>query len=141
MGTSAAVYRSMLMPPIARYMTSEVYVVSPRERLSPALHLMGTRNIHHLPVIERDELVGVVSDRDLHIGHGSHDLTVRDLMTDDVACVPPETPMNEVLDLMERRRCSSVVVMGKKGIAGIFTVNDALRALGDLLRRTVEGQP
>jgi acetoin utilization protein AcuB len=131
----------MLMPPITHYMTSEVYVVSPRERRSSALHLMGTRNIHHLPVIERDELVGIVSDRDLHIGHASHDRTVREFMTDDVTCVRPETPMNEVLDLMERRRCGSVLVMGPNGIAGIFTVNDALRALGDLLRRTVEGPP
>ena len=49
--------------------------------------------------------------------------------------------MDEVLDLMERRRCSSVVVMSPSGIAGIFTVNDALRALGDLLRRTVECEP
>jgi CBS domain-containing protein len=102
---------------------------------------MGTRAIHHLPVLERDELVGIVTDRDLHAVHGGHDLTVRDLMTDDVACVPPQTPMNEVLDLMERRRCSSVVVMGPHGVAGIFTVNDALRALGDLLRRGVECEP
>ncbi|HZO16305.1 MAG TPA: CBS domain-containing protein [Polyangiaceae bacterium] len=62
-------------------------------------------------------------------------------MTDDVACVQPGAPMDEVLDLMERRRCSSVVVMSPSGIAGIFTVNDALRALGDLLRRTVECEP
>jgi acetoin utilization protein AcuB len=129
------------MPTITRYMTSEVYAVSPRKRLSSALHLMGTRNIHHLPVIECDELVGIVSDRDLHIGHASHDRMVRDVMTDDVTCVRTETPINEVLDLMQRRRCGSVIVMGPNGIAGIFTVNDALRALGDLLRRTVEGQP
>jgi len=128
------------MPPISRYMTSQVFAVGPRDRRSSALHLMGTRNIHHLPVIERDELVGIVSDRDLRAVHRA-DLTVRDLMTDDVACVQPGAPMDEVLDLMERRRCSSVVVMSPSGIAGIFTVNDALRALGDLLRRTVECEP
>jgi acetoin utilization protein AcuB len=131
----------MLMPPISRYMSDHVYAVGPREPVSSARHLMSTRDIHHLPVIERDELLGVVSDRDLNTIQGWNDLTVRDLMTDDVARVGPETPLDEVVDLMERRRCSSVVVMSPTGVAGIFTVNDALRALGDLLRRAVECQP
>jgi len=122
-------------------MTSHPYAIEPREKLSSARYLMATRAIHHLPVVEHDELVGIISDRDLHPVHPLHDTTVRELMTEDVARVGPETPMDEVIDLMERRRCSSVVVMGAGGVEGIFTVNDALRALADVLRRTVEVQP
>ena len=128
----------MLMPPVSRYMTTHPYAIGPHEKLSSARHLMATRDIHHLPVMERDELVGIVSDRDLHPVHPLHDVTVGELMTEDVAHVAPDTPMDEVIDLMERRRCSSVVVTGAHGIEGIFTVSDALRALGDLLRRGVE---
>jgi len=131
----------MLMPPVSRYMTNHPYAISPHEKLSSARHLMASRDIHHLPVMERDELVGVVSDRDLHPVHPLHDMTVGELMTEDVARVSADTPMDEVIDLMERRRCSSVVVLGAKGVEGIFTVSDALRALGDLLRRAVEAQP
>jgi CBS domain-containing protein len=131
----------MLMPPISRYMTTHPYAVDPREKLSSARHLMATRDIHHLPVMERDQLVGIISDRDLHPVHPLHDITVGELMTEDVAHVSPDTPMDEVVDLMERRKCSSVVVLGANGVEGIFTVNDALRALGDLLRRNVEGMP
>lgn len=131
----------MLMPPISRYMTTHPYAVDPREKLSSARHLMATRDIHHLPVMERDQLVGIISDRDLHPVHPLHDITVGELMTEDVARVSPDTPMDEVVDLMERRKCSSVVVLGANGVEGIFTVNDALRALGDLLRRNVEGMP
>lgn len=131
----------MLMPPISRYMTTHPYAVDPREKLSSARHLMATRDIHHLPVMEREQLVGIISDRDLHPVHPLHDITVGELMTEDVAHVSPDTPMDEVVDLMERRKCSSVVVLGANGVEGIFTVNDALRALGDLLRRNVEGMP
>ncbi len=131
----------MLMPPISRYMTSHPYAIDPREKLSSARYLMATRDIHHLPVMERDQLVGIVSDRDLHPIHPLQDIPVRELMTEDVAHVGPNTPMDEVIDLMERRKCSSVVVIGPQGVEGIFTVSDALRALGDLLRRTVEDTP
>ncbi|HEX5061924.1 MAG TPA: CBS domain-containing protein [Kofleriaceae bacterium] len=129
------------MPPVSRYMTNHPYAISPHEKLSSARHLMATRDIHHLPVMEHDELVGIVSDRDLHPVHPLHDMTVGELMTEDVAHVSADTPMDEVIDLMERKHCSSVVVLGLKGVEGIFTVTDALRALGDLLRRTVEDRP
>jgi acetoin utilization protein AcuB len=131
----------MLMPPVCRYMTTHLYAIAPSEKLSSARHLMATRDIHHLPVLERDQLVGIISDRDLYSAHPLHDVSVRDLMTEDVAHVHRETPMDEVIDLMERRRCSSVVVLGAHGVEGIFTVSDALRALGDVLRRSVEELP
>lgn len=129
------------MPPVSRYMTRHPYATSPDEKLSSARHLMATRDIHHLPVMDRDELVGIISDRDVYPVHPLHDTKVADVMTDDVAHVGLETPMDQVIDLMERRRCSSVVVLGAQGVEGIFTVSDALRALGDVLRRTVEELP
>lgn len=129
------------MPPVSRYMTTHPCAVGPREKLSTARHLMATRDIHHLPVMEGDHLVGIISDRDIYPVHPLHDVTVGDLMSEDVALVPAETPMDQVVDLMERRRCSSVVIAGAAGVVGIFTVRDALRALGDLLRRAVEERP
>ena len=140
-GTRAAPLRCMLMPPVSRYMSLHPCAVAPREKVSSVRHLMATRDIHHLPVVDHDELVGIVSDRDLHPVHPLHDITVGELMTDDVACCTPQTPLDEVLDLMERRTCSSVVVVGASGVEGIFTVHDALRALADVLRRVVEDQP
>ena len=101
---------------------------------------MATRDIHHLPVMEGDQLVGIISDRDLHPVHPLHDVAVGEMMTEDVAHCGPETPLDQVLDMMARRSCSSVVVLGRTGVEGIFTVNDAMRALADVLRRTVEVQ-
>jgi CBS domain-containing protein len=63
---------------------------------------------------------------------------VGELMTDEVAHCKADTPLDEALDIMERRACSSVVVLGAAGVEGIFTVHDAMRALADILARTVE---
>lgn len=45
--------------------THDVVYVHPRTSLEEAARLMVTRGIRHLPVIEGDELVGIVSMRDL----------------------------------------------------------------------------
>lgn len=127
----------MLMPPVSRYMTIHPYAISPRDLISSARQLMATRNIHHLPVLEERQLVGILSDHDLW----RPDARVADTMTQDVLAVSPETPLDEVLGQMEAKSCGSAVVVSADGVEGIFTVHDALRALGDLLRRAVEEEP
>lgn len=57
-------------------------------------------------------------------------LTVRDVMVHRVHCVPPEAPLRTVLDLMLRRRLTSVPVVGEKGeVLGLVSESDIMRAL------------
>ncbi len=46
-------------------MTTGLITVSPEESLSRAALIMSERNIRHLPVVENDRLVGIVSARDI----------------------------------------------------------------------------
>jgi acetoin utilization protein AcuB len=131
----------MLMPPVSRYMTMHPYSIGPHEKLSSARRLMRSAGIHHLPVMHDEELVGVISDRDLYPLNSLRDVSVGDTMSEPVITVMSQTPLDEVLTLMENQKCGSVVVVGAAGIEGIFTVTDALRAFSDVLRRNVENQP
>jgi acetoin utilization protein AcuB len=138
---AAATLVTMLMPPVSRYMTVHPYAIGPRDKLSSARRLMATRKVHHLPVLEENRLIGIISDRDVHPVHPLHDVRVEETMTEDVLEVRPDTPLDEVLGQMEAKNCGSAVVVSDTGVEGIFTTHDALRALGDLLRRTVEEEP
>ena len=130
------------MPPVSRYMTMHPHAIGPHEKLSSARRLMRNTGIHHLPVMHDDELVGVISDRDLFRLNTLRDISVGDTMSEPVVTVCGETPLDEVIGLMERERCGSVVVVGASGgVEGIFTVTDALRAFRDVLRRNVENVP
>jgi len=131
----------MLMPPVSRYMTVHPYAIGPRDKLSSARRLMATRNVHHLPVLEDNHLIGILSDRDVYPVHPLHDVRVADTMSEEVLSVPPDAPLDEVLGQMEAKNCGSAVVVSDTGVEGIFTTHDALRALGDLLRRAVEEEP
>jgi acetoin utilization protein AcuB len=130
----------MLMPTVSRYMTMHPHTVSPGDSMAKAHALMRQHGFRHLPVVEDGRLLGILSDRDLrleHIQDGSNPDAVRaeDVMTKSVIAVTPETPLDEAIELMSASRCSSLVVTGKTGVAGILTASDALWALTDLLRR------
>jgi CBS domain-containing protein len=46
-------------------MTSDVITIGPQTRLKEAAALMATKWIRHLPVVEGDKVVGIISQRDL----------------------------------------------------------------------------
>jgi CBS domain-containing protein len=51
--------------PVAQWMTRNPVTVSPEVTAEQALEIMLTRHFRHLPVMEGESLVGVVSIRDL----------------------------------------------------------------------------
>ena len=127
------------MPNVKRYMTREPYRVCSKDSVRHARDLMLAHDIRHLPVLDGEQLVGVVSQHDLDIVAAVPDT---DLQGIEVARVmtPPiqvwgETPIDEVSALMKDNRRDCVVVKGGSGVEGIFTATDALEALADLVRR------
>jgi acetoin utilization protein AcuB len=139
------------VPVVGDYMTPEPYLVAPADSVPTAQALMRDHGIRHLCVVDRDQLVGVVSDRDLYLvqslAHGPPELlTVDDAMSVDVYVTPPDAPLNHVARVMARRKIGSAVVVDHGRVAGVFTVTDALQALvesleGTATRRGYEGVP
>jgi acetoin utilization protein AcuB len=130
----------MLMPTVSRYMTLAPVTIAPDQPMTSAHRLMRAGHLRHLPVIDGGRLVGIVSDRDLHLLETLKDVdpeevSVEEAMTRDVYVVPPATPLTEVIATMAERRLGSAVVMGSHGLEGLFTSTDALRALLDVLER------
>lgn len=141
-------------PSVTDYMSPTPIAVSPHDSLDTARKLMREYSVRHLPVVADDELVGVLSDRDLArpalvATPGWRQASVADAMSRSPYVVPEQAPLNKVARDMEQRRISSAVVMDGKKIAGIFTSADALRALADSLEgkhahqldQDIENQP
>ena len=125
----------MLVPPVSRYMSLRPQVVDVRTTLSAARLLMRSQGFHHLPVVDpAGNLVGVLSDRNMPF---VPDTLVGEVMTEDIITVAPEDDIDDVVERMTETACSSVVVVSKTGIEGIFTTHDGMRALLDVLRAAV----
>lgn len=133
----------MLMPPISRYMTRQPWTIERSATLTAAHQLMRRHAIRHLPVMDAGKLVGIVSERDLHLietlpDSDPDDVTVDDAMTETVYVVAPTDDVSEVVDRMAAGKFGSAVVMQDQSVEGIFTSIDALQVLSHVLHRTVD---
>lgn len=119
------------------YMVKSPYVVEPGSTVTEALEMMRELDIRHLPVVEDEELKGLVSDRDLREAAAlkvKAPLMVSDVMKTEVYVTEPETDIREVIRTMvEQKIGSTVIVNPNNEILGIFTTTDALEILLDLL--------
>lgn len=54
-----------LQTPITEFMTSPVYFVTPDQTLDDCMAVMTTKRLRHLPVLEGEELAGIISIGDV----------------------------------------------------------------------------
>lgn len=127
-------------PTVRDYMTPSPHTISVDRSLTDAHSLMRQFHIRHLPVVEGGRLVGIVSERDLHLVETFKDVTpadvqVEEAMTADPYVVSPETPLQEVAATMWKKKFGSAVVVDGREVVGVFTTIDALGALITALAR------
>ncbi|HEY3497394.1 MAG TPA: CBS domain-containing protein [Polyangiaceae bacterium] len=125
-------------PTIADRMTRTPHLVGMEQSMKVAHDLMREHHVRHLPVLHGGKLVGVVSQRDLHLVESLGDvdperIRVEEAMSQDVYAVPPKTPLKEVVTEMAARKLGSAVVVDGTQVVGIFTTIDALDALAEVL--------
>ncbi len=123
---------------VERFMTPHPHTIGMDQSLAKAHEMMRTHQIRHLPVLHGGKLVGLVSQRDLHLMEtfGAIDqekVTVEEAMTAEVYVVEPTTHLAEVARTMAEHRFGSCVVMIAGKVVGVFTMVDAARALSEVL--------
>ena len=126
---------------VGALMTPQPLTIGRKESLSTAHRLMRTHHIRHLPVLERGELIGVVSQRDLYFletirGVDIDEDLVEDAMSSETYAVTPDAPIATVARQMARHRYGCAVVIERRKVVGIFTVTDALRLVAGLAPQT-----
>jgi len=134
---------------VEEIMSRNPFAVQVTETLGKVMTMLREADIRHLPVLEGDILVGIVSDRDvrsyelpalLELDDPSRARTllktpIGDIMSSDVVSVNPETDVGELIDLMIEQKIGAVPVVDLESteLVGIVSYIDALRAARDSL--------
>ncbi len=126
------------IPQIQKHMTTSPHSIGVEQTLARAHHFMSEHGIRHLPVLNGGKLVGMLSDRDLHLveamaGVDPEKVLVSEAMSSTVYAVTPEQPLDEVVSTMAEHKYGSAVVMQNEKVVGIFTTVDVCRTLAELL--------
>lgn len=127
------------IPTIDKYMTTSPLTIEQDSSLAHAQKVMADSKIRHLPVVDGEKLVGILSDRDVALissiaGADPHTLRVTDAMTPKPYTTSPKTTIDEVVTHMAEHKIGSVVVTDNNHVVGIFTAVDALAAFAHLLQ-------
>ncbi len=131
---------------IETFMTRSVHTIGTKTLLADAHRMMNDNGIRHLPVLEGGRLVGMLSQRDLHLIETLKDVDpkevrVEEAMSQDCYTVAPETPLADVAREMAQHKYGSAVILRGAEVLGIFTTTDALRALDTVLTKVSKPAP
>lgn len=119
--------------------THPLAVVAPDDTVLHALGVMARHNVGALLVLNGENLVGIFSERDyarkvVLLGKASKDTPVREIMSDKVAYVGTDTPLEQCMALMTEKHFRHLPVLHDDGsVAGIVSI-------GDLVKETISSQ-
>lgn len=130
------------------YMSKDLVTIGPKTKILEALDLMKEHDIHRLPVVEGDRLIGLITEGvierntpstmtslDMHeVNYLLNKTNVQDIMEKRVITIHKEALLEEAAVMMRQKNIGVLpVVEGKDKLIGIITEKDIFDAFIDIL--------
>ncbi|RKG57170.1 CBS domain-containing protein [Corallococcus sp. AB011P] len=122
---------------VSDVMTSDVEVVRPSDSLRMAAEKMRLLNVGPIPVCDGDELVGIVTDRDIVIravaqGLDAERTQVAQAMTRGVEVVYDDDDLTQAAQKMRASQIRRILVLNRaRRLVGILSLGDVAAELSD----------
>jgi acetoin utilization protein AcuB len=128
------------MPLVGSVMTPFPFFADAAAPVAEVERLMRKHKIRHIPVQREGEVIGIVSERDLHrwasqatSNWDKSTVLASEAMIRNPYVVAFDTPLSEVAAEMERRRIGSALILRHGKLAGILSAMDVCRILASVL--------
>jgi acetoin utilization protein AcuB len=138
---------------VANWMTKRVATVKPLDSILHAREILEDKRVNQLPVVVGEDVVGIITDRDLRDAFPSvfdeaagtrrtgsaakgdpAKVTVEMVMTATPFTIESKTPLVEAAERMRRERVGALPIVDNGKLAGILTRSDMLRALIEIAK-------
>jgi CBS domain-containing protein len=143
---------------VRQLMSRDVVTLEAKTTLDIADDIMTLKRIRHLPVLENEVLVGLVTQRDLFraglssilefrkhaVKEWLAQIQVREVMVENLVTIGPDAPVEDAVALMVDRKIGCLPVVAENKLVGMLSETDCLRYLkrileiADVKRRVVE---
>ncbi len=116
----------------------EVASIEPDKSVYEAMQLMADKNIGALLVLQDGKLAGIITERDYSrkayiLDKSARTISVKELMTSQVAYVSPDYTTEDCMALVTEIRVRHLPVLENNQVIGIISI-------GDLVKDAISGQ-
>jgi CBS domain-containing protein len=133
--------------PITEVMTTEIVSVDVGQPLTEVYHALQRASFEHVPVLDGDKPVGMISSTDvLRLVYDidsaddrmlttmlDHQFNIEDVMSTNLVSLPDSATIHDASEVLAEGGLHSVLVLDITGsLAGIVTTTDLVRYLRDL---------
>lgn len=124
------------------FMTEDLVTVTPKTKIFDAVDLMKKYDIHRLPVMEEEQLVGLITEGTIQealpskatslsvheVNYLLNKTVVSDVMIKDVKTISPDADLEDGIYLMRQNKINVLPVLDGTKLVGIITNNDIFDA-------------
>jgi len=128
---------------VKEIMSSKLLTLHPKDKLKRAKEIFHEYDIHHIPIVVMNKLVGIISQGDIlyleSIVSNSFDRfiqdkkieldTVEEVMTKNPTCMPGTTTISRILKTMLDQRINAIPIIENEELIGLVTSQDLLYIL------------
>jgi CBS domain-containing protein len=120
------------------------YTIDGNDSVFNALEIMAEANISAVMVTEGDKIAGIFTERDYSRkcelkGLSAKNTSVRNLMTEKMFTVTPETSMDQCMGLMKQHHIRHLPVIEDDKMVGMVSMRDVVDVLISERESTIKG--
>jgi len=106
--------------------------ISPDANVSEALRIMAEKNIGSVVVMQEDQYMGIMTERDysrkvILKGKNSTDTTVAEIMSTDLPSVKPSDSIEHCMQVMTDKNIRYMPVFDNAKLTGIISMSDVVK--------------
>ncbi len=132
--------------PVSKIMSSQILTVHAAQKVSAVYALLTENRVHHVPVVNGNKLVGLVSSTDMmklsldaygtpdsaNTAYFDSQFTIDDVMSSDLVTIKADDSIRSAAEMLSTgARHSLPVVDGDGALVGIVTTTDLVKYLLD----------
>jgi len=111
-----------------------IIAVKPNDSVLEAIRVMAEQNIGAVVVMQDDQLLGIMSERDyarkvIVKGRASDTTPVSDIMTGDVLTTSDGETVNDCMEMMTERKIRHLPVVEGESVVGMISIGDLVEAI------------